>query len=204
MHAVHLICIRGSNDTATRIRRYIRCNVIIVRRCCGYGCLRAGVDILLAILLLRRYRFTVQRIGNADRAVCRRCNRYNRLLTNHHVDRSRCGQAVDGVGEGLAVAVGLYLFTVYLPAYDLIRGWLFIGKGDAAVGRAISAIRVILNFCAVCGVFCGQRATVCNSISLSINNTEVYLGWRCAVVDQCAYPDIALQIANRVAQSGNA
>ena len=48
---------------------YIRCNIIIILRFCGYGCLCAGVDILLAILLLRRYRFTVQRVGNADRAV---------------------------------------------------------------------------------------------------------------------------------------
>ena len=174
---------------------YIRCNIIIVRRC-GCGCLRAGVDILA---LFRRYRFTIQRVGYVERAVFRRCNYYRRLRPNH-VDRGCRGQAVDGVGEGFSVAVCRYLLTVYLPRYNLIRGRLFIGKSDAAVGRATVAA---LNFCTVCGILCGQRVAV-DSITALVHNTEVYFRRRCAVVDQCAYPDIVLQIANRVAQSGNA
>ena len=41
-------------------------------------------------------------------------------------------------------------------------------------------------------------------MTVLVHNTEVYYCRCCVVVDQCAYPDIALQIANRVAQSGNA
>ena len=177
---------------------YIRCNIIIVRRC-GYGCLRAGVDIFFAACFFRLYRFTIQRVGNADRAVFRRIHRHNRLRPNHHVDRSFRGQAVDGVGEGFAVAVCRYLLTVYLPRYNLIRGRLFIGKRDAAVGRATVAAG---DGCIVCGILCGQRAAL-DSFTALVYDTERHLCRLCVVVDQCAYPDIASQILNRVVQSGN-
>ena len=203
LFTVHLAGIRCTGVSSAPIRLYIRCNIIIARRC-GYGCLRTGVDIFCAVFLFRLYLFIFQRVCYAERADFRRfrrCNCYRRLRPNHHVDRSCRGQAVDGVGEGFAVADCRYLVTVYLPAYDLIRGRLFIGKSDAAVGRATVAT---LNFCTVCGILCGQRAASCNGWVLLIYDTERYLCRRCAVVDQCAYPDIALQIANRVAQSGSA
>ena len=178
-----------------------RCNKFVLARRCRHRCYRTVVDILDAICIFFRFhRHIIHLIRYRNRAVCRLFYRYNRLRANHHIDRSRGGQTVDGIGKGFAVSICSYLCTVYRPLYDLILRRFRVGNGDRAVSRASRAVR---DRRIICRIFCGQRAAVRNGSTVLIHDTESNFRGNRAIVHQCANPNIALQILNRIAESGN-